>query len=97
MHLQPPPAIRHNGGMRPFEDRDDVKEWLEPLDYEAFWRETAIYDLALQPRESCDRQIGSGSVDEATVLSVLKGMARLELIQRYRLKPRDRMPWHSLH
>ena len=80
-----------------FKDMTDVREWLEPLDYEAFWRETAIYDLTIQSRESCDRQIASGSVDETTVLSVLKGMARLDLVQRYRLKPRDTVPWMSLH
>lgn len=80
-----------------FKDMEDVEEWLAPLDYEAFWRETAIFGLAIQPRESCDRQIGSRSVDEATVLSALKGMARLELIEHFALRVRDTMPWMSLH
>jgi hypothetical protein len=90
-------AIRHTFGMPAFKDMEDVEEWLRPLDYEGFWRETAIHGLAIQPRESCDRQIMSGSVDQATVLSALKGMARLELIQRYALPVRDTMPWMSLH
>lgn len=83
--------------MMAFDDREDVEEWLEPLDYEGFWKEAEPFGLILEPRESCDRQIASGSIDEATVLYVLKGMARLELTFRYRLKPRDRMPWLALH
>ena len=80
-----------------FNDMEDVEEWLAPLDYETFWREAAPLDLALEPKESCDAQIASGSIDEGTVLYVLKGLARLELVERYALLPRDRMPWHSLH
>lgn len=77
--------------MNLFEDMDDVEEWLERLDYEAFWRGIAPFGLDLQPREDCDRQIASGAIDEVTVLFVLKGMARLELIERYRLPPRHPM------
>lgn len=83
--------------MRSFDDMEDVQEWLVPLDYENFWKEIEPFALELQPRESCDVQIANGSIDEATVLYVLKGMARLELVQRYGLRPRDVMPWHSLH
>lgn len=80
-----------------FEDCEDVREWLEPLDYETFWREVAPCALALPPRSSCDAQIASGSIDAGTVLSVLKGMARLEIVERLRLPARDRMPELSLH
>ncbi|MCB1471019.1 MAG: hypothetical protein KDK08_28525 [Rhizobiaceae bacterium] len=80
-----------------FGDREDVEEWLKPLDYEGFWREIEIFALDIQPRESCDAQIANGEIDEATVLFVLKGMARLELIERYALPVRDVMPQHSLH
>ena len=83
--------------MYPFDDMEDVEEWLKPLDYNSFWEEIAPFELALQTRESCDAQITSGSIDEPTVLYVLKGMARQELVERYRLKPRDLMPWYSLH
>ena len=44
-----------------------------------------------------DADIAAGSVDEASALAVLKGMVRLELVQRYGLRPRDVMPWHALH
>lgn len=83
--------------MQTFNDMEDVEEWLEPLDYETFWREAAPFDLALEPKKSCDAQIASGSIDQGTVLYVLKGLARLELVERYALRPRDTMPWHSLH
>jgi len=83
--------------MDPFADMEEVEEWLAPLDYEEFWKETARFELDLEPRKSCDAQIGSRSVDEQTVLSVLKGMARLELIERFGLRPRAAMPWHRLH
>lgn len=83
--------------MPAFKHMEDVEEWLAPLDYESFWRKTAPFALGLQSRESCDRQIASGSIDEATVLSVLKGMARLELIERHALPVRDTVPWMSLH
>lgn len=80
-----------------FKDRKDVEEWLAPLDYDAFWREVAVFEPAIEPREICDRDIAEGIVDEPTVLAVLKRAVRLELIDRFGLRPRDRMPWHSLH
>ena len=80
-----------------FKDKEDVEEWLAPLDYEAFWKETAPFALALLSRDSCDDQIASGGVDRKTVLFILKGMARLELIERFQLPVRDTMPWYSLH
>lgn len=80
-----------------FKDRKDVEEWLELLDYEAFWREVAVFDPDIESRAVCDRDIADGVVDEATVLDVLKRAVRLELIERFGLRPRDRMPWHSLH
>ncbi|MFG1342230.1 hypothetical protein [Xanthobacter autotrophicus] len=80
-----------------FKDREDVEEWLEPLDYEAFWEETAPFVLALEPRASCDAQIASGSIDRMTVLAVLKGMARLELVERFQLPIRDDRPWRTYH
>jgi hypothetical protein len=84
--------------MEMFNDRDDVEEWLAALDYEAFWKETAAFNLEIQTRESCDQQIASGSIDLKTVLYVLKGMARQELVRRYNLPPRtvDCGSW-SLH
>ena len=83
--------------MKTFDDQEDVEEWLAPLSYEAFWNEIDPFDLDIEGRQSCDAQIASGSIDEATVLTVLKGMARLEMIALYGLKPRDRMPWRLVH
>lgn len=83
--------------MMNFDDWEDVDEWLKPLDYESFWNEVRPFSLDLQSKRSCDEQIASGSIDEATVLDVLKFMARLELTQRYRLQHRDAAPWFSLH
>jgi len=88
--------------MMRFEDREDVEEWLAPLDYEEFWSEVAFFaasglDLPLPSRASCDRQIASGAVDRATVLAALKGMARLELVRRLRLPPRVPKLFETLH
>jgi hypothetical protein len=78
--------------MNLFEDTDDLEDWLERLDYEGFWAGIEPFRLDLQPRADCDRQIAAGGIDEATVLFVLKGFARLELTERYGLKPRDPFP-----
>jgi hypothetical protein len=84
--------------MQYFEDRQDVEEWLEPLGYDDFWREVSTFPLTmLQSRESCDEQIARGDVDEETVLYVLKGIVRLEIVQQQNLKPRDTVPWMSMH
>lgn len=83
--------------MQEFEDREDVEEWLEPLGYDAFWKEIERFGVELPEREDCDADIAAGAADEATVLSVLKGMVRLELVRRHGLRPRDVMPWHALH
>lgn len=90
-------AIWHHGLMEFFDDREDVEEWLEPLGYDAFWRETAVFCLGLPDREDIDAAIARGELDTDCALYALKGMARLELIQRFGLKPRDIMPWYSLH
>ena len=75
--------------MAMFEDRDDVEDWLATLDYKAFWREAGLFKLELPAtRASCDEQIASGAVDEALVLRVLKGFARLDLVDRYQLRAR---------
>ena len=79
-----------------FNDMEDVEEWLAPLGYAAFWDAAEGLELDLEPKASCDAQIASGSIDEATVLRVLKGLARLELVERFRLPARGRT-WRSLH
>lgn len=81
-----------------FEHREDVEEWLRPLDYDAFWRETERYDLAIETRQSCDAQIATSEIDETTVLTALKALAIIELVDRYALRRRsvDR-PFLSVH
>ncbi|MFA6965226.1 hypothetical protein [Bosea sp. (in: a-proteobacteria)] len=83
--------------MQYFEDEQDVEEWLEPLDYAQFWRETATFCLDLPSRDHCDTSIARRKVPEATVLSVLKGMARLQIVERQKLPARITVPWMSRH
>lgn len=82
--------------MNLFEHREDVEEWLGRLDYDAFWSGIAPFELAIMPRTHCDEQIAAG-IDKATVLYVLKSMARLELIERFRLKTREPIPSWARH
>ena len=83
--------------MRYFEDRTDVEEWLEPLGYEEFWREVSTFDLDIPDREDCDADIATGGVPEATVLFVLKGMVRLQVVAQQKLPARITVSWMSLH
>jgi hypothetical protein len=71
-----------------FEDIQDVKEWLEPLDWVDFWDAVAPYNLVLQEREFCEDQIRSGDVEQALVLDCLKSIARIELTEKLNLKNR---------
>ena len=66
------------------------------MDYQGFWVAVAPYNLALENRGHCDRDIASGASDEATVLSVQKSLAVLELTKRYKLKVRIPTPWLKL-
>ena len=82
--------------MKNFRDLDALDEWLEPMDYPGFWFALSPYieryDLDLQPKDHCDQQIREGAVDEACVLDVLKGFARIEIGQaqdlHWRARPR---------
>lgn len=72
-----------------FEDIDDVRGWLGPLDYAAFWEAIepyAIFEGA--DRAHCDATIAQGIAPEDTVLSCLKAIARLALTERFDLKER---------
>ncbi len=66
-----------------FQDFEDVKEWLEPLDYLAFWEAVAPYQLVLQDRDHCDELIVGAIVDAKLVLEVLKGLAAMELQEAF--------------
>lgn len=71
--------------MRQFADINEVEEWLEPLDYQAFWFAVEPFNLVLQPRDHCDQQIRDGEVEQELVLEVLKYFARIELTKRHNL------------
>ena len=74
--------------MKIFEDTQDVRDWLAPMDYETFWREIEPYALDLDPRWHCDAQIASGEVSADVVLRGLKAWAWAELYQMFNLPPR---------
>ena len=79
--------------MNKFKDIDEVEEWLKPMDYGGFWYAIEPHNLVLQSRDHCDQQIRDGEVKEELVLSVLKGMARMELTKRHELHWRMPTPW----
>lgn len=78
--------------MEIFEDIDDVRDWLEVMDYETFWRETEPFQIETQPRWHCDALIASGEVSEELILDCLKMMARIELTEMLGLPPRIHEP-----
>ena len=75
-----------------FQDIEEVEEWLEPLDYLAFWEAVAPYQLVLQDRDHCDGLIAGGIVDANLVLDVLKILAAVELQTAFNLTCRVHEP-----
>ena len=82
--------------MRRFKTIDEVKDWLEPMDYQGFWHAIAPYDLVLQDRDHCDAQIAESIVPIDTALAVLKGLARIELTKKFDLEWKPVTPWLKL-
>ncbi|MGE0279580.1 MAG: hypothetical protein AB7P20_03055 [Rhizobiaceae bacterium] len=80
-----------------FDDQKDLEDWLEPLGYDAFWQAIDPLGLDIEERWSIDAQIEKGAVTEAIVLKVLKGMTRLQIIERLGLRPHHPHHWHALH
>lgn len=73
--------------MRRFETVDDLREWLEPMGYETFWR--AVIALGLfneADRAHCDRTIADGIADYTKVLTVMKGFARYHAAEDWGLR-----------
>ena len=68
-----------------FRYREDVEQWLEPMDYRGFWVAVAPYDLVLQRREHCDQMLASGELEMDTAMDVLKNMALIELCEKFEL------------
>lgn len=71
-----------------FQDIQDVEEWLEPLDYIAFFEAIAPYRLGVDDREHCDGLIAGGIATTEGLLDVLKFMARMELRVMFDLRHR---------
>lgn len=72
-----------------FDDIEDVRDWLAPLDYGAFWEIIAPYAIfAGGDRAHCDATIAQGIAPEDTVLTCLKAMARVALTERFDLRHR---------
>lgn len=83
--------------MKKFKDVEEIEEWFGPLNYEEFWGEVMLFNLAIQPREDCDAQIAAGEVDEETVLKVLKTLARIEITAAQGLPRRTEYSWQTYH
>jgi hypothetical protein len=73
--------------MQQFKDRQDLQEWLDTLDYAAFWK--AIDPNSLDPdyKASCDASIAKG-VDQNIILKCIKSKKRIEIVKAQNLKPR---------
>jgi len=82
--------------MKKFKYIQDIDDWLDPMNFREFWYAVEPFDLVLQERDHCEKQIASGDVDEETVLSVLKYMVRRELAEKQGLKRRPVTPWLQL-
>ena len=73
--------------MQSFDNIVDVKEWLAPMGYDAFWDAIAPYG-AFGPRDRahCDRTLAEGISDMQTVVEVIKAWAAWQMTELYDLK-----------
>ncbi|WP_299870533.1 hypothetical protein [uncultured Hoeflea sp.] len=72
-----------------FEDTEDLREWLEQLDYDAFWEAIEPFGLFDDgARDSNARNIAKGRVTRESSLRTLKFLARVFLTRDLGLKPR---------
>jgi len=76
-----------------FEDIQDVQEWLQLFDIEAFWEAVAPWQVfSSEDREHYDTVIAEGEVCPDLVLTCLKEMVRMELTERFNLSDRTYEP-----
>ena len=73
--------------MQQFEDQTDLEEWLETLDYEAFWKAIDPHGLNPEYKAGCDASITEG-VDKDMILGCIKARKRLEIIAEQNLRVR---------
>ena len=73
--------------MEKFEDQQELEDWLDTLDYEAFWQ--AIDPNNLNPgfKNDCDISVARG-VDKTVILKCIKAKKRIEIVKEQNLKPR---------
>lgn len=76
-----------------FEDTEDLREWLDQLDYDAFWEAIEPFGLFEDgAREANNADIAKGRVTQDSSLRALKTIARVYLTQDLGLKPRIYAP-----
>lgn len=74
--------------MEMFKTRDDVAEWLAPMNYEQFWREIKPWCLVMPyTRAECDAHLAAGA-DIEEMKDFIKGMAEYALAKRHKLQRR---------
>jgi len=79
--------------MEMFKTRDDVEEWLAPMNYEQFWREIKPWCLVMPfTRERADADIAAGVVDIEDAKAVLKMIAEHLISKRHKLEYRPHGP-----
>ena len=72
-----------------FEDIQDIRDWLQPMDYTALWQAAAPYQVfAEDDREHFDGLIIQGEVPQDTILECLKTSVRLALTEQFGLQER---------
>lgn len=73
-----------------FKDIEEVAEWLDPMDYVTFWDAVAPYRIfTIAERDHCDGLIMGGKVEQETILTGLKYIARDGLRDRFGLTHRQ--------
>ena len=82
--------------MKEFNYIDDIDDWLEPMNYQEFWSIIGLLDLELVDKDICDQEIESGATDPQKVLTFLKGLARVDLADRFQLDWKPVTPWLKL-
>ncbi|MEL7281859.1 MAG: hypothetical protein AAGK79_15985 [Pseudomonadota bacterium] len=78
-----------------FDSLNDLEDWLETLDYAAFWKAIAPHAVSLPSKDEVDTMIARGAIDEETMLVSLRGLAERQIAERYNLQWEDRTPFLS--
>jgi len=72
-----------------FEDEDELEEWLEGLDWDAFWKAVVSFpELDLDGRRNFEALIEQGHGTQNEILESLKIIAQITIAQAQDLLPR---------